>query len=136
GRGGSWQSGAEEGVPPWKQQDAKHRQNFKKGGFKNHQRPERRQDSFTLLSKTPKEILDLEKGKFKAPPPMTTPVEKQNSNKFCEFHGEVGHNTDKCMHLKRQIEELLKNGKLSHVVKEIKQNSGKDQQERGVIWQR
>ncbi|GJY43922.1 reverse transcriptase domain-containing protein [Tanacetum coccineum] len=24
---------------------------------------------------------------------MTTPVEKQNQAKFCEFHGEVGHNT-------------------------------------------
>ncbi|GJY57702.1 reverse transcriptase domain-containing protein [Tanacetum coccineum] len=41
--------------------------------------------------------------------------------------GEVWHNTDECMHLKRQIEELLKNGKLSHVIKELKQNSGKDQ---------
>ncbi|GJW97107.1 reverse transcriptase domain-containing protein [Tanacetum coccineum] len=85
--------------PPWKQQDAGHRQNFKKGGFKNHQRPKRRQDMFTFLSKTPKEILALEKGKFKALPPMMTPVKKQNSNKFCEFHKE-----------------------------EIKQNSGKDQQ--------
>ncbi|GKA78309.1 hypothetical protein Tco_0784846, partial [Tanacetum coccineum] len=84
-------------------------------------------DRFTLLSKSPKEILALEKGKFKAPPPMTTPVKNRNNNKFCEFHGEVGHNTDECMHLKRQIEELLKNGKLSHVIKELKQNSGKDQ---------
>ncbi|GJZ25356.1 hypothetical protein Tco_0569609 [Tanacetum coccineum] len=46
---------------------------------------------------------------------MTTPVEKRNNNKFCEFHGEVGHNTDECMHLRRQIEELIKNGKLSHI---------------------
>ncbi|GJV27889.1 reverse transcriptase domain-containing protein [Tanacetum coccineum] len=114
--------------PPWKQQDAGHRQNFKKGGFKNQQRSKKRQDRFALLSKTPKEILALEKGKFKAPPPMTTPVEKRNSNKFCEFHGEVRHNTDECMHLKRQIEELLKSRKLSHVIKEIKQNGGKDQQ--------
>ncbi|GKA64009.1 reverse transcriptase domain-containing protein [Tanacetum coccineum] len=45
---------------------------------------------------------------------MTTPVEKRNNNKFCEFHWEVGHNTDECMHLKRQIEELIKAGKLSH----------------------
>ncbi|GKG20934.1 hypothetical protein Tco_0380735, partial [Tanacetum coccineum] len=29
---------------------------------------------------------------------------------------------------KQQIEELLKSGKLSHVVKDIKQNSEKDQQ--------
>ncbi|GJZ66339.1 hypothetical protein Tco_0623035 [Tanacetum coccineum] len=59
---------------------------------------------------------------------MTTSVEKRNDNKFCKFHGEVGHNTNECMHLKRQIEELLKNGKLLHVIKELKQNSGKDQQ--------
>ncbi|GJY14496.1 reverse transcriptase domain-containing protein [Tanacetum coccineum] len=41
--------------------------------------------------------------------------------------GRTGHNTNECMHLKRQIEELLKSGKLSHVIKEIKQNSEKDQ---------
>ncbi|GJX92669.1 ribonuclease H-like domain-containing protein [Tanacetum coccineum] len=90
--------------PPWKQQERSHRQNFKKGGFRSQQRPERKQDRFTLLTKTPKEIFTLEKGKFKAPPPMTTPVKKQNHAKFCEFHG-----------------------KLSHLIKEIKQNSGKEQ---------
>nr|GEW10544.1 reverse transcriptase domain-containing protein [Tanacetum cinerariifolium] len=65
--------------------------------------------------------------KFKAPPLMTTPVEKQNHAKFCKFHGEVGHNTDKCMHLKKQIEEMLKVGKLSHLIKELKQNNGNEQ---------
>ncbi|GJW03196.1 reverse transcriptase domain-containing protein [Tanacetum coccineum] len=58
---------------------------------------------------------------------MTTPVEKRNASKFCEFHGEVGHTTDECMHLKRQIEEMLKAGKLSHLIKELKQNTRKDQ---------
>ena len=58
---------------------------------------------------------------------MITSIEKRNNNKFCGFHGKVGHNTDECMHLKRQIEELLKNGTLSHVIKELKQNNGKDQ---------
>ncbi|GJU68921.1 reverse transcriptase domain-containing protein [Tanacetum coccineum] len=109
------------------QQDAGHGQNFKKGGFKNQQRSEKRQDKFALLTKTPKEILALDKGKFKPPPPMTTPVEKRNASKFCEFHGEVGYTTDECMHLKRQIEEMLKAGKLSHLTKELKQNNGKDQ---------
>ncbi|GKB43768.1 reverse transcriptase domain-containing protein [Tanacetum coccineum] len=52
---------------------------------------------------------------------------KRNASKFCEFHGDVGHTTDKCMHLKRQIEEMLKAGKLSHLIKELKQNNGKDQ---------
>ncbi|GKB27862.1 hypothetical protein Tco_0867263 [Tanacetum coccineum] len=69
----------------------------------------------------------LDKGKFKPPPPMTTPVEKRNARKFCEFHKEVGHTTDECMHLKRPIEEMLKAGKLSHLIKELKQSSGKDQ---------
>ncbi|GJY31736.1 hypothetical protein Tco_0415231 [Tanacetum coccineum] len=58
---------------------------------------------------------------------MTTSVEKRNANKFCEFHGEVGHTTDECMHLKRKIEEMLKAGKLSHLIKELKQSNKKDQ---------
>ncbi|GJT33390.1 hypothetical protein Tco_0923809 [Tanacetum coccineum] len=95
--------------------EAGRKQNFdRRGDFRNQQRSERRRDKFTLLTKSPKEILALDKGKFKTPPPMTTPIEKRNNNKFCEFHEEVGHNTDECMHLKRQIEELIKAGKLSH----------------------
>ncbi|GKA70377.1 hypothetical protein Tco_0776441 [Tanacetum coccineum] len=111
---------------PWKQQESSNRQNFKKRGFRNQHRPKRKQDRFTLLIKTPKEIFVLEKGKFKTPPPMTTLVEKQNQAKFCEFHGKVGHTTDECMHLKKQIEEMLRAGKLSYLIKEIKQNSGKE----------
>nr|GEU74809.1 hypothetical protein [Tanacetum cinerariifolium] len=87
---------------------------------------ERKQDRFTLLTKTPTEILALDKGKFKPPPPMTTPVEKRNASKFCEFHGEVGHTTDEWMHLKRQTKEMLKARKLSHLIKELKQSNGKD----------
>ncbi|GJZ09704.1 reverse transcriptase domain-containing protein [Tanacetum coccineum] len=71
----------------WKQQKAGQKQNFKKGSFRSQQRTERKQDRFTILTKTPKEILALDKGKFKSPPPMTTPVEKRNASKFCEFHG-------------------------------------------------
>ncbi|GJW42462.1 hypothetical protein Tco_0071261 [Tanacetum coccineum] len=113
--------------PPWKQHEGNQKQNFKKEGFWNQQRSERKQDRFSLLTKTPKEIFTLDKGKFKAPPPMTTPVEKQKHAKFYEFHGEVGHNTDECMHLKKQIEEMLKARKLSHLIKELKQNNKKKQ---------
>nr|GEW95430.1 reverse transcriptase domain-containing protein [Tanacetum cinerariifolium] len=56
----------------------------------NRERKKSKQDRFTLLTKTPREILALDKGKFKLPLPMTTPVEKRNASKFCEFHGEVG----------------------------------------------
>nr|GEW05659.1 reverse transcriptase domain-containing protein [Tanacetum cinerariifolium] len=89
-------------------EEAGQKQNLKKGNFRNQQRTERRKDGFTLLTKTPKEILALDKGKFKPPPPMTTPIEKRNGSKFCEFYGEVGHTTDECMHLKWKIEEMLK----------------------------
>ncbi|GJU21266.1 reverse transcriptase domain-containing protein [Tanacetum coccineum] len=65
------------------------------------------------------------RGKFKPPPPMVTPVEKRSSNKFCDFHNDKGHSTDECMQLKKQIEELVRAGKLSHLIKEIKQ--GRDQ---------
>ncbi|GJY34468.1 reverse transcriptase domain-containing protein [Tanacetum coccineum] len=100
---------------------------LQEGSFRNQQRTEQKQDRFTLLTKIPKEIMDLDKGKFKPPLPMTTPVEKRNTSKLCEFHGEVRHTTNECMHLKRQIEEMLKAGKLSHLIKELKQNNGKDQ---------
>nr|GEW43338.1 reverse transcriptase domain-containing protein [Tanacetum cinerariifolium] len=51
---------------------------------------------------TPKEILATEASKFQPPPPMVTPVEQRNNNKFCDFHNNKGHSTDECM----QIEEL------------------------------
>ncbi|GJX12763.1 hypothetical protein Tco_0204521 [Tanacetum coccineum] len=58
------------------------------------QRPDRKPDRFSLLTKTPKEIFALEKGKFKAPPPMQ----------------------------RKQIDEMIKAGKLSQFIKELKQN--------------
>ncbi|GJX54630.1 hypothetical protein Tco_0282999 [Tanacetum coccineum] len=80
-----------------------------------------RQDRFAPLIKTPKEILAMETVKFKAPSPMTGPVENRNKNKFCEFHGDKSHSTDECIHLRRQIEEAVRSRQLSHLVKEIKQ---------------
>ncbi|GKA53487.1 hypothetical protein Tco_0746802 [Tanacetum coccineum] len=63
------------------------KQNFKKESFRNQQRTERKQDRFTLLTKTPKEILALDKGKFKPPPPMTTPVKKETLANSASFMG-------------------------------------------------
>ncbi|GKB38277.1 reverse transcriptase domain-containing protein [Tanacetum coccineum] len=68
---------------------------------------------------------DFRARNFKPPPPMVTPVEKRSSNKFCDFHNDKGHSTDECMQLKKQIEELVLAGKLSHLIKEIKH--GRDQ---------
>nr|GEV30126.1 reverse transcriptase domain-containing protein [Tanacetum cinerariifolium] len=45
------------------------------------------------------------------------------------FHNDKGHITYECMKLKKQIEELVRAGKLSHLIKEIKQ--GRDQSKTG-----
>ncbi|GKC27551.1 reverse transcriptase domain-containing protein [Tanacetum coccineum] len=105
----------------WKQSEGRNKPNFKKG-FKNKHRLDCKPDRFSLLTKTPKEIFSLEKGKFKAPPLMVTLVEKRDPNKYCEFHSDTGHSTDECMQLRKQIDEMIKAGKLSQFIKELKQN--------------
>ncbi|GJX54901.1 reverse transcriptase domain-containing protein [Tanacetum coccineum] len=117
-------------TPSWKPSEGGNKPNFKKG-FKNKQRPDRKPDRFSLLTKTPKEIFALEKGKFKAPPPMVTPVEKRDPNKYCEFHSDTGHSTDECMQLRKQIDEMIKAGKLSQFIKELKQNDKPKAPKRG-----
>nr|GEV52240.1 hypothetical protein [Tanacetum cinerariifolium] len=47
--------------PPWKQQEGSQKKIFKKGSFQNQQRPKRKQDRITLLTKTLKEIFVLDK---------------------------------------------------------------------------
>ncbi|GJW39187.1 reverse transcriptase domain-containing protein, partial [Tanacetum coccineum] len=113
--------GRKKAPTPWKQPEGGNKPSFKKG-FKNKHRSDRKPNRFSLLTKTPKEIFALEKGKFKAPPPMVTPAEKRDPNKYCEFHADTGHSTDECMQLRKQIDEMIKTGKLSQFIKELKQN--------------
>ncbi|GKA20130.1 reverse transcriptase domain-containing protein [Tanacetum coccineum] len=117
---------------PWRKPEGGNNPNFKKG-FKNKQRSDRKPDRFSLLTKTPKEISALEKGKFKAPRPMVTLTEKRDPNKYCEFHADTGHNTDECMQLRRQIEEMIKSGKLSQFIKELKQNDKPKESKKGEM---
>ncbi|GJZ49366.1 reverse transcriptase domain-containing protein [Tanacetum coccineum] len=113
--------GQKKAPTPWKQPEGGNKPSFKKG-FKNKHRSDRKPDRFSLLTKTPKEIFALEKGKFKAPPPMVTPAEKKDPKKYCEFHADTGHSTDECMQLRKQIDEMIKAGKLSQFIKELKQH--------------
>ncbi|GJV83820.1 hypothetical protein Tco_1523718 [Tanacetum coccineum] len=85
------------------------------------------EDHLKIFAAAAKTEEGLEKESLRPPPYNDNPVEKRNANKFCEFHGEVGHNTDECNHLRKQIEDMLKAGKLSHIIRELKQNSGKEQ---------
>nr|GEW53976.1 reverse transcriptase domain-containing protein [Tanacetum cinerariifolium] len=79
------------------------------------------------LIKNPKEILAMEAGKvtFANPPPMSGAPASRNNNKYYDFHGDKGHNTEDYLQLKRQTEEAARSGRLAHLVKEIKQGGNK-----------
>ncbi|GKA49154.1 hypothetical protein Tco_0742112 [Tanacetum coccineum] len=129
-RGEAAAASKKKGHLPWKSQDqSKRHASERRSDFRGQSREGRGSNKFTPLTRTPKEILAAEAGKFKPPPPMVTPAEKRSSNKFCDFHNDKGHSTDECMQLKKQIEELVRAGKLSHLIKEIKQ--GRDQTKNG-----
>nr|GEU47348.1 hypothetical protein [Tanacetum cinerariifolium] len=83
------------------------------------------QKSFTPLTKTPKEILDMDNVNFPPPPLMVGNLEKQNMNKFCDYHQDRGHNTNDCYHLKKQIEEAVASRRLAHLVKNIRKSGQK-----------
>nr|GFA87943.1 reverse transcriptase domain-containing protein [Tanacetum cinerariifolium] len=104
-RGEAAAASKKKGHAPWKPQDqSKRHSSDKRPDFRGHSRGERGSNRFTPLTKTPKEILATEANKFQPPPPMVTP-------------------------LKKQIEELVRAGKLSHLIKEIKQ--GRDPSKTG-----
>ncbi|XP_071695323.1 uncharacterized protein [Rutidosis leptorrhynchoides] len=75
------------------------------------------------LIKTPKEILATEKAanKFKAPGKISNRGRNRYMTKFCDFHNDFGHDTDECFNLKTAIEEDVKSGKLSHLIKGIRE---------------
>ncbi|GJX40107.1 reverse transcriptase domain-containing protein [Tanacetum coccineum] len=52
------------------------------GDFRNQQRSERRREKFTFLTKSLREILALDKGKFKAPSLMMTPTNRGNDQRW------------------------------------------------------
>ncbi|GJZ82633.1 reverse transcriptase domain-containing protein [Tanacetum coccineum] len=112
----------QKGHTPWKPDRSNRHGSERKSNFPGQSKEGRGCSRFTPFTRTPKEILAAKAGKFKPPPPMVTPAEKRSSNKFFDFHNDKGHNMDECMQLKKQIEELVLAGKLSHLVKEIKQN--------------
>ncbi|GJZ55095.1 hypothetical protein Tco_0610288 [Tanacetum coccineum] len=85
--------------------------------------PYPKRDTFTPLTKTLKEILAMESISFPKPPPLIGTPESKNLNKFCDYHGDRSHNTNDCYQLKKQIEDVVASGKLTHLVKDIRRNN-------------
>ncbi|GKB29784.1 reverse transcriptase domain-containing protein [Tanacetum coccineum] len=92
-------------------------------------RGRRGNDKYTPLTMTPKEILATEGANFPRPPPMRTPEEQRVGNGYCEYHRQKGHTTNECVQLRQLIDKLVKEGRLDHLVKNIKE--GKDKQRSG-----
>jgi ribosomal protein L25 (general stress protein Ctc) len=63
---------------------------------------------------------------LKWPGKLLTDPDKRSRDKYCRFHSDHGHNTEDCYDLKRQIEELIKQGKLQRFV-ERGQREGRPQ---------
>ena len=51
---------------------------------------------------------------LKWPEKMKRDPNKRNKNKYCRFHRDHGHDTDKCYNLKQQIKNFIRQGKLRH----------------------
>nr|GEX25376.1 reverse transcriptase domain-containing protein [Tanacetum cinerariifolium] len=80
---------------------------YKRSDFWGYSREEKGSNRFTPVTRTPKEILAAEAGKFQPPPPMVTPVEKRSSNKFCDFHNDKGHSTNESSNNEAEYEALI-----------------------------
>nr|XP_043619795.1 uncharacterized protein LOC122591600 [Erigeron canadensis] len=84
------------------------------------------------LNKTPKEILLTESvAKNFSTPPRLNPRSRRDTSKYCEFHQDYGHDTNTCWQLKKAIEEAISEGKLSHLVKSVRQQNPKKEDEQG-----
>jgi hypothetical protein len=53
---------------------------------------------------------------FKPPPKMRTPAGKRNNRKYCGYHCDHGHQTEECLSLKKEIERLIRLGRLKNFV--------------------
>ncbi|XP_056685409.1 uncharacterized protein [Spinacia oleracea] len=50
------------------------------------------------------------------PPKSSKPESKKDHSKWCDFHADIGHTTNDCVALRREVAYLLKNGYLKDVM--------------------
>ncbi|XP_027150254.1 uncharacterized protein LOC113750488 [Coffea eugenioides] len=53
----------------------------------------------------------------KAPPKMFGSKDKRNSNLYCLYHRDIGHETENCNDLKKEIENLIRQGHLKQFIR-------------------
>nr|GEZ10329.1 hypothetical protein [Tanacetum cinerariifolium] len=74
-----------------------------------------------------KEILATKKAArtFEPPPRMLGNRRPRDMTKYCHFYEDHGHDTNDCHELRHKIEEAVKSGQFSHLVKGIKKGKRK-----------
>ncbi|XP_058211619.1 uncharacterized protein LOC131323795 [Rhododendron vialii] len=100
------------GEPKNKKMDS--RSSPKRGGGP----PQGKYKQFTPLIATTEQILSNFQNDpdLKWPRKLRTDPNRRAKDKYCRFHRDHGHNTDDCIDLKQQIEELIQRGRLQHFV--------------------
>lgn len=85
-----------------------------KGGSDKRPRYEPKFTNYSALKASPAEVYlaSYKDVPYKKPPPLRGEISKRDSNKYCRFHEDYGHDTNECRHLKDEIEYLLRSGKL------------------------
>ncbi|GJZ53921.1 hypothetical protein Tco_0608806 [Tanacetum coccineum] len=76
-----------------------------------------REDPFRIITEDKKARIAKS---FEQLPRMFRSRRSQDMSKYCHFHEDHGHDTNDCHQLRYQIEEVVKLGQLSHLVKGIK----------------
>ncbi|GAV63797.1 hypothetical protein CFOL_v3_07315, partial [Cephalotus follicularis] len=61
------------------------------------------------------------------PAPLRSSVEKRNTDKYCLYHRDHGHDTEECIHLKNQIEDLIRK---CHLRKYVDMDAPQERNER------
>lgn len=87
----------------------------KSGSHDKHPKYELRFTNYTTLSASRPEVYlaTYQDVPYRKPPPIRKERSERDINKFCCFHGDYGHDTNECNHLKDEIEFLLRSGKLT-----------------------
>ena len=56
------------------------------------------------------------------------PGEKKDPSRWCDFHSDIGHTTDECVALRKEVAYLLKKGYLKELLSDRSKASGKDRE--------
>ncbi|TXG71857.1 hypothetical protein EZV62_000436 [Acer yangbiense] len=74
--------------------------------------------NYHALNATREQILAAlhETGLLTKPEPLRGDPSRRNQAKYCDFHGDIGHTTSECFHLKDHIETLIRNGYLKEFI--------------------